>query len=115
MIVREPHAHGRGGAASSTIRLIWGDGGYPGWLLGWAKSVLALQVEIIRWVTGVSGFHVCPRVWVVERTFAWINKYRRCVRAYATRPDHYEAVIRIVMTGLMIRCLRGYDQFLDAR
>jgi DDE family transposase len=28
----------------STIRLIWGDGGYPGRLLGWAKSVLALKV-----------------------------------------------------------------------
>ena len=26
----------------STIRLVWADGGYPGRLLGWAKSVLAL-------------------------------------------------------------------------
>lgn len=89
----------------STIGLIWGDGGYPGRLLGWAKNVLALQVEIIRRIPGASGFHVRPRVWVVERTFAWINKYRRCVRAYESRPDHHEAVIRIAMIGLMTRRL----------
>ncbi|MES9518678.1 IS5 family transposase [Rhodococcus qingshengii] len=89
----------------STIRLIWGDGGYPGRLLGWAKSVLALQVEIIKRIPGASGFHVRPRVWVVERTFAWINKYRRCVRAYETRPDHHEAVIHVAMIGLMTRRL----------
>lgn len=46
----------------STVRLIWGDGGYPGRLLDWAKSVLALQVEIIKRIPGVSGLHVRP--WV---------------------------------------------------
>ena len=53
----------------STIRLIWADGGYPGRLLGWAKSVLALRVEIIKRRPGSTGFHVRPRVWVIERTF----------------------------------------------
>ena len=32
----------------SSIRLVWADGGYPGRLLGWAKGVLALRVEIIK-------------------------------------------------------------------
>ncbi|GAF48343.1 IS5 family transposase [Rhodococcus wratislaviensis] len=40
----------------STIRLIWADGGYPGRLLGWAKSVLALRVEIIKRRSGSTGF-----------------------------------------------------------
>ncbi len=30
----------------------------------------------------LKGFHVLPRRWVVERTFAWIFKNRRLVRAY---------------------------------
>nr|UDH01551.1 IS5 family transposase [Rhodococcus opacus PD630] len=89
----------------STVRLVWGDGGYPGRLLGWAKSVLALQVEIIRRIPGACGFQVRPRVWVVERTFAWINKHRRCVRAYESRPDHHEAVIHLAMIGLMTQRL----------
>ncbi|MDI9978922.1 MULTISPECIES: IS5 family transposase [Rhodococcus] len=86
-------------------RLVWGDGGSPGRLLGWAKSVLALQIEIIGRIPGACGFQVRPRVWVVERTFASINKHRRCVRAYETRPDHHEAVIHIAMIGLMTRRL----------
>ncbi len=71
----------------SSIRLVWADGGYPGRLLGWAKGVLALRVEIIKRLPGSTGFHVRPRVWVVERTFGWIIKHRRCRRAYETRPD----------------------------
>lgn len=89
----------------STIRLIWADGGYPGRLLGWAKDVLNLRVEIIKRLPASTGFHVRPHVWVVERTFGWIVKHRRCVRAYETRPDHHEAVIHIAMIGLMTRRL----------
>jgi hypothetical protein len=40
---------------------------------------------------------------VVERTFAWLNKHRRCVRDYEAKPDHHEAVVLIdtiaTMTG----------------
>jgi len=92
-------------ASFSSIRLIWADGGYPGRLLGWAKRVLALRVEIIKRLPGRTGFHVRPRVRVVERTFGWIIKHRRCVRAYETRPDHHEAVIHIAMISVMTRRL----------
>nr|WP_237720572.1 MULTISPECIES: transposase [Rhodococcus] len=51
------------------------------------------------------GFHVRPRVWVVERSFAWINKHRRCVRDYETRPDHHEAMVHIAMIATMTRRL----------
>lgn len=66
--------------AFSTIRLVWADGGYPGRLLIWAEHVLALRIQIIKRIRGSTGFHVRPCVWVVERTFAWISKHRRCVR-----------------------------------
>ena len=72
----------------STIRLVWADGGYPGRLLIWAKDVLTLTMQIIKRIPGATGFHVRTRIWVVERSFAWINKHRRCVRDYQTRPDH---------------------------
>ncbi|MGW2158633.1 transposase [Nonomuraea sp. NPDC001699] len=41
----------------------------------------------------VRGFVVLPRRWVVERTFAWLVRYRRLVRVYERRPDHHEALI----------------------
>ena len=51
----------------STIRLVWADGGYPGRLLIWAKDVLTLTMQIIKRIPGAAGFHVRPRIWVVEK------------------------------------------------
>jgi hypothetical protein len=42
---------------------------------------------------------------VVDRTFAWISKHRRCVRDYETKPDHHQAMIYIAMTMNMSRRL----------
>ena len=46
-----------------------------------------------------------PRRWVVERTFAWICKHRRCVRDYETRPEHQEAMVYIALIVTMSRRL----------
>jgi len=54
---------------------------------------------------GATGFHVRPRIWVVERSFAWVNKHRRCVRDYETRPDHHEAMVHLAMITTMTRRL----------
>lgn len=82
-------------ARFSTIEHVWADGGYSGRLLGWAKDVLALTVQVIKRSDDTTGFTVLPRRWVVERTFAWLCKHRRCVRDYETRPDHHEAMVYI--------------------
>ena len=89
----------------STIGLVWADGGYPGRLLIWAKDVLTVTMQIIKRIPGATGFHVRPRIWVVERSFAWINKHRRCVRDYETRPDHHEAMVHLAMITTMTRRL----------
>jgi len=89
----------------STIGLVWADGGYPGRLLIWAKDVLTLTMQIIKRIPGAAGFHVRPRIWVVERSFAWINKHRRCVRDYETRPDHHEAMVHLAIITTMTRRL----------
>jgi transposase len=91
--------------AFSTIKLIWGDAGYRGRLPRWSKRVLRLPMQIIKRLPGVSGFHVRPWVWAVERTFGWISKHRRCVRDYETRTDHQEAMLYLAMTRTMLRRL----------
>lgn len=91
--------------AFSTIRLVWADAGYRGRLVRWTNRVLALPMQIITRLPGVRGFHVRPWVWVIERTFGWISKHRRCVRDYETRTDHHEAMIYLAMTRTMLRRL----------
>ncbi|MEA1797598.1 IS5 family transposase [Rhodococcus qingshengii] len=92
-------------ARFSTISLVWADGGYAGRLIDWSKRVVSLTVQVVKRTDDVKGFKVLPRRWVVERTFAWICKHRRCVRDYETRPDHHEAMVYIAMIATMSRRL----------
>jgi transposase len=89
----------------STISVVWADGGYAGRLVIWATKVLSLTVEVIKRTDDVGGFKVLPRRWVVERTFAWISKHRRCIRDYETLPAHHEAMVHISMIMTMSRRL----------
>ena len=87
----------------STVTLTWADSGYTGRLVVWAKQVLTITITIIKRTD--PGFVVLPRRWVVERTFAWISKHRRCVRDYETLPAHHEAMVHIAMIMTMSRRL----------
>jgi transposase len=91
----------------STIALVWADGGYSGRLVTGARQILGLIVEAVPrgGKPAGHGFTVLTRRWVVERTFAWISKHRRCVRDYETLPTHHEAMIHIAMTMIMSRRL----------
>jgi len=93
-------------ARFSTISLAWADAGYAGRLVKWAsRTALNLAVTVIKRPDNTHTFVVLPRRWVVERTFAWISKHRRCVRDYETLPAHHETMITIAMITLMTRRL----------
>jgi transposase len=92
-------------ARFSTISHVWADGGYAGRLLVWARTVLSLTIQVVKRTDTTAGFLVLPRRWVVERTFGWITKHRRCVRDYETLPDHHEAMVTIAMIMTMSRRL----------
>ena len=55
------------------------------------------RTSVVKRTDDVQGFKVLPRRWVVERTFVWISKYRRCVRDYETLPAHHETMVHIAM------------------
>lgn len=92
-------------ARFSTISHLWADGGYAGRLLPWATRVLSVTVQVVKRTDNLAGFRVLPRRWVVERTFGWISKHRRCTRDYETLPEQHEAMIHIAMIATMSRRL----------
>ena len=53
------------------IALVWADGGYTGWLVTFATTVLALALTVVKRSDDAKGFVVLPRRWVVERSFSW--------------------------------------------
>lgn len=92
-------------ARFATVKLVFADGGYAGRLVVWAKTVLALSVQIVKRIDTATGFEVLPRRWVVERSFGWLAKHRRTVRDYETRPDHHETIVYIAAIHTLTRRL----------
>jgi len=85
---------------------LFADAGYSGqpltaWMLtfGWV-------LEIVRGVVGQTTFEVQPKRWIVERTFGWLNRYRRLSKDYEELPETSEVMILIAMTHLMLQRVR---------
>jgi putative transposase len=98
-----------------TVRHLWVDAGYAGTAVTWIEQTLGLSVTVVRkprrWIRAPAdqepppmptGFQVLPRRWVVERTFAWLGRYRRLSKDYEALPATEEAWIHLAMSSLML-------------
>ncbi len=88
-----------------SLRHVFADGGYAGRLVGKAKRYWKIAVEVVRKPPEQHGFSVLPRRWVVERTFAWLMRWRRLTRDYERLPETHEAFVKWAMIGLMLNRL----------
>lgn len=87
------------------MKKVWADQAYTGELIDFVQSLLGWVLEIVQKLEGQVGFHILPRRWVVERTFAWISRNRRLARDYERLPRHSEAFIYAAMIRLMLKRL----------
>lgn len=90
------------------LKLIWGDGGYAGKLVEWTKKEIRRTLEIVKRNDDVTGFAVLPKRWIVERTFAWLGRYRRLSKDYEQLTENSESMIHIAMINLMSKRLARY-------
>jgi putative transposase len=106
------------------LKHLWGDTYYAGSLIDWLKTHLGWTIEIVRrWkvpARGIlvpigeepewdklfpSGFRALPRRWVVERTLAWIIRWRRLCRDHEGLPESSEAFIKLAASRRMLSLL----------
>jgi transposase len=88
------------------LRHVFADGGYAGEKLA---SALAghgqWQIEIVKRSDRSAGFYVLPRRWVVERTFAWLNRNRRLAKDFEVTLASSQAWIYLASVQLLARRL----------
>lgn len=88
------------------VTTIRADNGYwYGLLEEWIEKELGWDMEVVLRKKGVRGFQVLPGRWVVERTFAWLGKYRRLSKEYEYWPASSEAFIYLAISHLLLRRL----------
>ena len=88
----------------SRLSQLWADGIYQGSAGLWAK-LFGWTLTVVRRPEGAPPFSAVPRRWVVERTFAWLGRYRRLGKDYETLTINSETMIYLAMIHLMSRRL----------
>ena len=92
----------------SRLEVIWVDQGYSGKKFADAvKRVCgeSVRVEVISRIG--KGFETLPKRWIVERTFGWLNRFRRLSKDYELYSETSEGMIYGCLMHLMVKRLAG--------
>ena len=89
------------------LKKLFADGGYQGpqFQNALARILPQLKTEIIKRSDQAKGFEILPRRWVVERTFAWLNRCRRLAKDWENLTRNALAFLRLASIRLMLRKL----------
>jgi putative transposase len=69
----------------------------------WVKATLRWALTTVLRPVQAVGFVLLPKRWIVERTFAWLGRYRRLSKDYEARARNSETWIYVTMIHRMAR------------
>jgi transposase len=87
----------------ASVELAYVDQGYTGEAAAEAAQAHGIRLEVVKLPDAKRGFVLLPRRWVVERSFAWMARFRRLARDYERLP---ETLAGLHLVGFVITLLR---------
>ena|ERR1700722_13898618 len=88
------------------VELAYVDQGYTGERPAQAARKQAIELSVVKLPHAKRGFVLLPRRWVVERSFAWLTRFRRLAKDYerlaATLKTMHLAAFAILMLARLV-------------
>lgn len=96
-------------ATGESVEVAFVDQGYTGDEAAQQAAEYGIRLEVVKLPEAKNGFVLLPRRWVVERSFAWLARFRRLARDYERLPEtlaglHFLA-FAILLLNRFIQCL----------
>src|SRR5262245_45534451 len=88
-----------------TVEVAFVDQGYTGEAAADEAQQNGVRLEVVRHAEAKRGFVLLPRRWVVERSFAWLGRFRRLARDYERLTEtlagwHWLAFLTLLLPSL---------------
>jgi transposase len=88
-----------------TVELAFVDQGYAGERAEVAAAAHGIHLAVVQLPEAKRGFVLLPRRWVVERSFAWVARFRRLARDYERLPATVAGLHFLAFACLMLHRL----------
>ena len=89
-------------ATQNSVKLAYGDQGYTGPETAAATAAHGIELEVVKLTEAKRGFVLLPHRWVVERSFAWLARFRRLSRDYERLPTTLAGLHWLAFTSLLL-------------
>src|SRR3546814_13800443 len=114
ILVQPAEGHDRDGAMAlrqqshqrpPVVALAYADSAYDS---DRVRDTTSMTIEIVRKFADQTCFVVHPRRWIVERTFAWINRNRRLAKDFERTIKSATALLYAASAIVLIRRIARY-------
>jgi transposase len=92
-------------ATGDHVEVAFVDQGYTGPEPAQAAAAHGVELVVIRLPEAKKGFVLLPKRWVVERSFAWMARFRRLARDFERLPETLAGLHFLAFALLMLRRL----------
>lgn len=86
-----------------SVEVAFVDQGYTGEQPAKDAALHGIRLEVVKLPTAKRGFVLLPRRWVVERSFAWMARFRRLARDYERLPETLAGLHFLAFAMLMLK------------
>jgi len=88
-------------ATGDAVEVAFVDQAYTGEEVATEAAAHGIRLEVVKLPEAKKGFVLLPRRWVVERSFAWVARFRRLARDYERLPETFAGLHFLAFACLM--------------